>query len=161
MKKIKVIRDGRPAWRRVRRTRFVRMFKPQFAPKVESCEKLQTVRPTPKRMPRPGDQISLRAWTGKPYRSKQRVLGEAVVKKVEAFDLDAMRLWKECDREAFAHADGFCDWPEMLSWFIREHGYPFTGIVIYWMPFGGGAERCSDSGNSMMLAAYLNCFLSA
>lgn len=48
---------------------YVRMFKPQFAPLVESGKKLQTVRPTPKRMPKPGDKISLREWTGLPYRS--------------------------------------------------------------------------------------------
>ena len=40
---------------------FVRMFKPQFAGLVERGENLQTVRPIPKRMPKPGDKISLRA----------------------------------------------------------------------------------------------------
>src|SRR5262245_11304591 len=35
---------------------FVRMFKPQFAPMVESGQKCQTVRPTPKRIPHPGDR---------------------------------------------------------------------------------------------------------
>ena len=127
------------------------MFAPQFALQVEAGTKLQTVRSKPTRMPRPGDQISLRAWTGKPYRSKQRVLGESILTKVDVFDLDAMRLWNHRDRDAFARADGFCDWPEMLNWFIREHGYPFTGIVMHWMPFGGGAEhggsnRRADNG---------------
>ena len=42
----------------------VKLFKPQFSPLVESGLKLQTVRPTPKRMPKPGDRISLREWTG-------------------------------------------------------------------------------------------------
>lgn len=49
---------------------FVRMFKPHFALLVESGAKAQTVRPTPKRMPKPGDRISLRCWSGAPYRSK-------------------------------------------------------------------------------------------
>lgn len=53
---------------------FVRLFKPEFAAKVLSGEKCQTVRATPKRMPTPGDRISCRAWTGAPYRSKQRIL---------------------------------------------------------------------------------------
>ena len=110
----------------------VRMFKPQFARLVESGAKCQTVRPTPKRMPKPGDRISLRMWTGKPYRSKQRVLRESVIAAVEPFDLDAMRLWRESDRDAFARADGFGDWPEMLQWFISTHGYPFKGVVIFW-----------------------------
>ena len=38
---------------------FVWMFKPQFAGLVERGEKLQTVRPPPKRMPKSGDKISL------------------------------------------------------------------------------------------------------
>jgi hypothetical protein len=38
---------------------FVKTFKPQFAPLVERGEKLQTVRPVPKRMPKPKDRISL------------------------------------------------------------------------------------------------------
>lgn|SRR6185295_7714726 len=110
----------------------VRMFKPQFAPLVEAGTKCQTVRPTPKRMPKAGDKISLRMWTGKPYRSQQRVLRESVITAVEPFDLDAMRLWKESDRDAFARADGFGDWPEMLQWFIKTHGYPFVGVTIKW-----------------------------
>lgn len=48
----------------VPRAHFVRMFKPQFAPMVENGTKLQTVRPRPKRMPKEGDAISLRCWTG-------------------------------------------------------------------------------------------------
>ncbi len=116
------------------------MFKPQFAPKVESGEKLQTVRPVPKRLPKPGDEISLREWTGKPYRSKQRVLRESVITKVEPFDLDAMRFWSRHERDVFARADGFYDFPEMLSWFIREHGYNFKGIVIYWEPLAEHAR---------------------
>lgn len=34
---------------------FVRLFHPRFAGLVESGAKLQTVRPSPKRMPKPGD----------------------------------------------------------------------------------------------------------
>lgn len=61
---------------------FVRLFQPRFAALVESGAKCQTVRPVPKRMPRPGDTLSLRCWVGAPYRSKQRVLREAVVERV-------------------------------------------------------------------------------
>lgn len=38
------------------KARFVRMFQPQFAARVESGQKRQTVRVTPKRMPTPGGQ---------------------------------------------------------------------------------------------------------
>lgn len=120
--------------------RFVRLFKPQFAALVESGRKLQTVRPTPTRMPCAGDTISLRIWTGKPYRSKQRVLREAVIVQVlpvritsVGIQLDGMYLCDDTELK-FALADGFRSWPEMRDWFRAEHGLPFEGIVIYWRP---------------------------
>lgn len=118
---------------------FVRLFKPQFAALVESGGKLQTVRPTPKRMPRAGDTISLRAWSSLPYRSKQRVLREAVITSVVPFSILASGLfvidneqrpvWEADD---FARQDGFRDANQMLVWFEANHGLPFEGIVIYW-----------------------------
>jgi hypothetical protein len=124
----------------------VRMFKPQFAPLVESGEKRQTVRPTPKRMPKVGDPISLRAWIGLPYRSKQRVLRESVVTKVEPVEIfrcnlqigsrDAFRNYAHPrDTEAldaFAKADGFAAWEDLEQWFAQTHELPFSGIVIHW-----------------------------
>jgi hypothetical protein len=114
------------------------MFKPQFAPLVERGEKLQTVRPTPKRMPKPGDKISLRAWTGLPYRSKQRVLMESTITRVETIRISAAGIMlgdglliRPLDNE-FARADGFDHFPEMADWFQQAHGLPFEGIVIYW-----------------------------
>jgi hypothetical protein len=117
---------------------FVRMFKPQFAPLVEAGTKLQTVRPTPKRVPQAGDRISLRAWTGKPYRSKQRVLRDATISSVERVKIDVQTLeidgermgCVECDE--FAIADGFKCFPEMLAWFEDTHGLPFEGVIIHW-----------------------------
>lgn len=82
-------------------------------------------------MPDPGDILDAREWTGRPYYSPQRKLLQSIIIKVEPFDLDAMRLRE--DRDAFARADGFHDWPEMLLWFIHEYSSAqFTGIVIYW-----------------------------
>lgn len=120
------------------RAHFVRMFKPQFAPMVENGTKLQTVRPRPKRMPKEGDTISLRCWTGAPYRSKQRVLREAVVVGVRSIDIreDCMGLDGEglhhYEEEEFAMADGFSSPREMREWFRKTHGLPFVGIVLYW-----------------------------
>lgn len=124
---------------------FVRMFKPRFAAMVERGEKLQTVRPVPKRMPKPGDKISLRAWTEKPYRSKHRVLRDAVITSVYRITIeDPMRTretWGlkkdgicmslEACKE-FAKADGFTTMHEMLQWFHTTHGLPFEGIAIHW-----------------------------
>lgn len=110
----------------------VRLFQPRFASLVESGVKLQTLRKTPKRMPKVGSKISLRVWTGNPYRSKQRVLKESIITRVEPFDLDAMRLDEPAKRDAFARADGFADWADMLAWFVQTHGLPFRGILIAW-----------------------------
>lgn len=123
--------------------RFVRMFQPRFAEMVEDGRKRQTLRPTPKRMPEPGDLISLRAWTGKPYRSKQRVLKEAVVVGVEPISISASVLgiglskWvygfgRTLSMDSFARRDGFKDFPEMAAWFEEQHGLPFNGILIRW-----------------------------
>jgi hypothetical protein len=122
---------------------FVRMFKPQFAGLVERGEKLQTVRPIPKRMPKTGDRISLRAWEGKPYRSKQRVLREAVVATAEPITISEKTLerglscWvygggRSRGMDHFAQADGFKDWPALVEWFRETHGLPFSGVLIRW-----------------------------
>ena len=114
---------------------FVRMFKPQFAGSVERGEKLQTVRPIPKRMPQPGDKISLRCWTDKPYRSKQRVLMESTITEVSMVDITedgiVVNSYAEpCDD--FARADGFRDFLELRDWFRETHGLPFEGVLIRW-----------------------------
>jgi hypothetical protein len=119
------------------------MFKPQFAGLVERGEKLQTVRPIPKRMPKTGDRISLRAWEGKPYRSKQRVLREAVVTTAEPITISEKTLerglscWiygggRSLGMDHFAQADGFKDWRSLVEWFRKTHGLPFSGVLIRW-----------------------------
>lgn len=116
----------------------VRMFKPQFAPLVLSGVKCQTVRPTPRRMPKVGDRISLREWKGKPYRSKQRLLRDAEITSVETVEIHHDRFviaGKEptpVGEWEFAKADGFNTPKDMLEWFAFEHGLPFKGIVIRW-----------------------------
>lgn len=117
----------------------VRMFKPLFARLVECGAKCQTVRPVPKRPPRVGDRISLRTWTGRPYRSKQKVLCESVVRRVAAFRIDESgsfyvdgRGLGRLARESFAQLDGFGNADDLFDWLRRLHGVPFDGIVIYW-----------------------------
>ena len=115
---------------------FVRMFMPQFAALVKSGVKLQTVRKIPKRMPKAGDKISLRAWSGLPYRSPQTVLAESEITKVETvtIDRDLLIVTPFCPRTrlSFAQADGFASWDELVAWFESTHALPFEGIVIYW-----------------------------
>ncbi len=123
---------------------FVRLFKPEFAELVRTGAKRQTVRPVPKRVPQLGDALSLRCWTGRPYRSAQVALRNAEVTSVSL-----VRIW-QCGMEVagvrlsdaeiglFAQADGFACVEEMLTWFHETHGLPFDGIVIQWKPINEG-----------------------
>ena len=93
-------------------------------------------------MPKAGDRISLRMWTGKPYRSKQRVLRESEIAAVEKISLcdtgrelmvyvNGHELHPEQIND-FAKADGFKCGIEMFNWFETTHGLPFDGVVIKW-----------------------------
>ena len=108
------------------------LFQPQFADKVRDGSKLQTIRPPRKREIHPGDELSLRRWTGAPYRSKQEVLREAVCVEVEPILLRDWSYGSDKHLDALARADGFADWPEMRDWFRATHGLPFRGVLIRW-----------------------------
>jgi len=118
--------------------RFVRTFKPRFAPLVKTGRKRQTVRPRPKRMPRPGDIFDAREWSGRPYGSPQNKLGEFVISAVEDIEIYgdsiqvAGRRLTGPEREEFAKADGFESFEDMAGWFSETHGFPFEGILICW-----------------------------
>lgn len=121
--------------------KFVRMVQPRFVDDVRDGSKLCTIRKTPKRMPRVGDLISLRAWSGKPYRSKQIILKESVITAVSPISVSGMvgiRIGDEDipeeDEDDFARHDGFKDFEDMRKWFYYTHGLPFKGILIQWKP---------------------------
>jgi len=119
---------------------FVRMVQPRFAAKVSDHLKRQTVRPHPKRMPRAGDRISLREWTEKPYRSKQRELCQGTITAIDEIAITKENIFLDGpsmfigSNDEFAVADGFRDFADMKQWFQETHGLPFSGIVIYWRP---------------------------
>lgn len=121
----------------------VKMFKEQFADKVASGTKRQTVRPWPKRprdLPHRGDKLDARKWSGKPYRSKQIKLLEGLIKRVVVVEISKFGRYLIVDgialtkggRDAFAKDDGFKDWEELVLWFKEAHGLPFEGIAIFW-----------------------------
>jgi hypothetical protein len=120
---------------------FVKIFKPQFAPLVQSGEKQQTIRPAPKRTPKVGDLIDCREWEGKPYRSKQRKLGiwpiteikDVTIWEAGLIFIDEMALNFNESKEV-AQADGFKNPKDMIQWFSDTHGLPFVGILISWRP---------------------------
>lgn len=80
------------------------LFQRRFAPLVESGAKLQTIRLPRKRTIHAGDTLSLRTWTGAPYRSKQRPLRTATCTAVRPIVIDS--YWND---DETARADGFED----------------------------------------------------
>ena len=95
--------------------------------------------------------MSLRMWTGKPYRSKQRVLLETKLDRIEVIRIDEKGIIKPpgegsilavmgeklcvlegVNADRYAQDDGFKDWNEMRDWFKAEHGLPFEGVALYW-----------------------------
>src|SRR5260221_1076262 len=121
----------------------IRMFKPQFAPLVQSGAKRQTIRPIPKRMPRVGGRESWRQWIGKPYRSKTLELAQVEIvyvgtikiemggdKEMITFAITTEKSFNLTSPDAFVRADGFSGIDELLQWFDKTHGLPFSGILI-------------------------------
>jgi len=112
-------------------------FQKQFAPKVESGEKLQTIRALRKdgRDPKPGDTLFL--YTG--MRTKAcRKLKEATAIKVHDISIKDVGVFVDGEslnfkeRKALALADGFSCTKDFRNFFTMTHGIPFTGKIIKW-----------------------------
>jgi hypothetical protein len=110
------------------------MFQDRFAGKVRDGSKTQTIRKAARC--KPGDVLSLRRWTGKPYRSRQETLLEAVCTRVDGIRIDndgvSVPGWTVGCADEVARRDGFADFGEMLLWFGVHHGLPFEGHRIQW-----------------------------
>jgi hypothetical protein len=125
-------------------------FKAQFADAVEAGRKVQTIRAPRKngQVPRVGQTAYL--YTGM-RSSACRKLGEGRIIGVENILIDEDGAFISgvdipiCDalandgkykvlgkRDAFAQADGFTDWQDMVGWFQATHGLPFEGHLIMW-----------------------------
>lgn len=119
-------------------------FMPRFVPLVEDGRKRQTFR-CRIRDPKPGDTLSLRCWTGRPYGSAQRILGTAKCERVVRCTITIGKIHiaggglTPRDADAFAVADGFLDAADLFAFFIAARGlgrkHPrITGTVTYWHP---------------------------
>jgi len=111
-------------------------FQKQFAEKVRSGKKLQTIRAFRKRPFEVGDKLYL--YTG--LRTKIcKKLGEALCSDVanidiidcETIKIDGSELSKSL-RDEMAVNDGFKDFQQMVEWFNETHGLPFVGQLIKW-----------------------------
>ena len=133
-------------------------FQKRFAPKVESGDKLQTIRAYRKdgRDPKVGQWLYFFAG----QRTKKcRRLGKAICTSVQPVVLDAWPTivdgpddgdvhgerplhprfnigldWivslRRCN--SLARRDGFADADEMCAFFAKTHGLPFGGLLIRW-----------------------------
>jgi hypothetical protein len=116
----------------------VTMFKERFAEDVCIGNKLQTVRPMPRRrqdLPKVGERRSLRRWTGRPYNSPQEELRQIVVAEMGEITIGDIYVilpdWVK-SLKAFALADGFLSVEEFMQFFRETHGLPFHGYVMRW-----------------------------
>lgn len=115
------------------------MFQPQFEPLIVSGRKPHTIRPKRKIPLRVGQTLSLRVWTGKPYRSPQREFLRASVEDVkpivigrERIVLNGVQLTRPQSDNLAMH-DGFASFKEMRRWFDKNHGETaFIGEIIFW-----------------------------
>jgi len=118
----------------------VLLFEKRFWEPIFSGEKVHTIRRTRKRPIGPGDELSLRGWTGKPYRSKQFVLCEETCLDVRRIWIDQQgividgldRLSEPEELDAFARSDGFTGWEEMRLYRDFFYDLPFSGDFIQW-----------------------------
>jgi hypothetical protein len=114
------------------------IFTPEFEAAIRAGVKNMTIRPVPRRPLQAGDDLSLRAWSGRPYRSKQRVLGDVPCVAVLPVRLArddvtlAGRALRHIEVMRFAWNDGFWSVGGMLDWFDALHGLPFAGVAICW-----------------------------
>lgn len=123
--------------------RHIFIFSPEFVLRVVEGTKRQTVRRKRLREPRPGHIADLRHWTGKPYESPQRLIGERWISNVLPITftdsswilINGDALDPEQENE-FANADGFHDRKAMWSYFQLNRAIPFTGHLIEWFPEG-------------------------
>lgn len=117
----------------------VLMFADRFVQRVKSGEKRHTIRGQRKQPIKPGDGLSLRHWSGKPYRSKQCVIHDVTCSEVWPIEISETgrvdmgdMILNHDEREMLAVQDGFKNFAEMKQWHLNAHGLPFTGVLIEW-----------------------------
>lgn len=115
------------------------MFKEKFKSQIISGEKFLTIRK--KAGCKRGDVLSLRCWSGRPYRSKHEIFATKICEFVEPITIDKGRIimnqyehgiLNNQEMEIMAVNDGFESFKEMEEFFNLTHGLPFSGEVISW-----------------------------
>ena len=141
------------------------LFQPRFHAAILDARKTQTIRRPRKRPIVPGEGLSLRAWEGKPYRSRQRPLLETTCRSVLPIEIGidsdgalqiasrGLPLGDE-DVEKFARHDGFTSSRAMALFWHLAHGLApggpeWRGVVIFWeAPRPRRPRSCSSPSTS-------------
>lgn len=130
--------------------KWVKTFKPEFAPMVLNRTKSSTIRPFPTDcvIPEIGDTLDARMWEGKAYRSTQIKLACFRIVRVSHIWITRNSIsvppateyaplgvpLPPSIAEAWAKMDGFQSASDMYAWFGQNYKLPFFGIRIEWDP---------------------------
>jgi hypothetical protein len=107
-----------------------------FKDKILSGAKRRTIR-APRKIPiKVGDTLYM-WWKSRSPKEKEK-LGESTcirvspvkIEKKFALCPDLSARYHSIDE--FAQADGFDNWQQMIEFFDKTHGLPFTGVLIEW-----------------------------
>lgn len=113
--------------------RIISAYKEAAHPKTQTIRRLRKG----KRQIHPGDNLQLYAFHRTPM---MMMLGVAECTEVAQVRMDRRAVniggicidWAECHE--IAQKDGFEHPIHMSTWFQKEHGLPFEGVVIKWQP---------------------------
>lgn len=124
-------------------------FMKTFAPALRSGQKPTTFR-ADRRDGRPPAKVGDKAYlyTGMRTKSCERLAVHPVVsvkkamitcKQIEnerlySLYIDGLPVSSEVAMDEIARLDGFCNWQEMVTFFDKTHGMPFSGWYIAWDP---------------------------
>ena len=132
-------------------------FKKQFAPAVESGEKLQTIRARRQDGRDPVAGQTLYLYTG--MRTKGcRKIGEVICKETQQITIEENGMiiigtHQLCvgEEENLARADGFKSAAQFRDFFRDTHGLPFHGLIIKWnKTFYYQVRTKSEKGDSVV-----------
>lgn len=120
-------------------------FQDWLVPKVETGTKRCTIRAERKRLAKVGDVAVLECWSGRPYRSKPRRIGESSLINVKPIRVNAWEGRKEgiqiifdgveligAEARQLAIDDGFESLQHFADFFRPR--LPFTGHFYEWQP---------------------------
>ncbi len=118
------------------------LFQSRFEPSIVAGVKTSTIRARRadgRPRAREGETISLRVWTGLPYRSKQREFSQRIVKfifpvRVTRFGIERLDMAPargKLSPKYMARSLGFSGWREARAWYQAAHGLPFDGELVH------------------------------